>query len=164
MNVGSRRLRPQDCLLLISDHMSKVLTAILQDALMTPYLEAVGDTQFGAVPRQGTAGASLSLQSFIATCNLFMLSYFVLFVDLSKAFDYAVREVIMGWIEGTDASREGRRQRLCSVGIPDEYVEDVLQWLLEERFLALAAFCPASCGGSCAVVAYLRVVPVAIQS
>ena len=63
---------------------------------------------------------------FIDCCKMMGWSCFVLFVDLSKAFDYAVREVVMGWMESAPDDHEGRRQYLVSVVIPDDAVDNIL--------------------------------------
>lgn len=73
--------------LLVSDHVGKVLASLLQQHLEPHYMRQVGESQFGAIGARGTGVPSLMLRSFIDICKLFSLSMFVLFVDLSKAFD-----------------------------------------------------------------------------
>jgi hypothetical protein len=115
--------------LLISDHASKVLTTLLQWHLRDSYTKQVGETQFGAVAKRSTALASLMLRNFMDLCKMMGWSCFVLFVDLSTAFDYAVREVVMGWMDDSPDDVDGRRQYLVSIGIPEDAVDDILDWL-----------------------------------
>ena len=74
----------------------------------------------------------MTLRGFIDLCRLMGWSCFVLFVYLSKAFDYAVREVVMGWMENSPKDFAGRREYLISVGIPGDAVDDILGWLTRE--------------------------------
>eukprot|EP00973_Karenia_brevis_P052823 7343752-Karenia_brevis.AAC.1 len=53
--------------------------------------------QFGCAKRRGTAFANHIVRSFIDTCKVKGLSAFILFLDLRKAFDYCIREVLLGW-------------------------------------------------------------------
>ena len=117
------------CGLLISDHIAKILTTLLQVHMNDAYVDEVGPDQHGAVRGRSTALASLTLRAFIDMCRLKAWSCFVLFVDLSKAFDYAVREVVMGWMQNAPTTREARRAQLIRVGIPEDSVDDLLEWL-----------------------------------
>jgi hypothetical protein len=117
--------------LLISDHVGKIFTTLLQWHLQSSYETEVGEVQFGAVAGRSTAMASLFLRSFPDCCKLMSWSCFVLFVDLSKAFDYAAREVVMGWIENAPTARADQIAYLKEVGIPDDAADNLAQWLDE---------------------------------
>ena len=91
---------------LISNHVGKVLTGLIQDHVTPSYVNFVGATQFGAVPKMGTALASHIVRSFIDYARLAGLSMFVLFVDLSKAFDKVIREIALGSAHGAPESVE----------------------------------------------------------
>ena len=118
--------------LLIGDHISKILTTLLQNELEEPYKLQIGPDQYGATSGRSTALASLALRSFLDCCKLRAWSSFVLFVDLSKAFDFAVREVIMGWMQNAPQDNDDRRDHLVRVGIPEHAVDELLCWL-EDR-------------------------------
>ena len=118
--------------ILVGDHLSKILTSLLQWHLEETYCQEVGTCQFGAVRNKSTAMASLMLRSFLDMCTLFSWSCFVLFLDLSKAFDYAVREVVMGWMRGTgDCDYQARRDHLVRLGIPADVADEIAQWIDE---------------------------------
>ena len=82
--------------LLVSDHVAKVLTSLLQVHFNDGYAAQVGESQFGAVAARGSTIASLALRCFHDAARMRGLSAFTLFVDLCTAFDYALREVVLG--------------------------------------------------------------------
>ena len=93
-------------------------------------MKVIGEAQFGAVQHRGTAMASLIVSAFLDMCTLMGLSCFVLFVDLSKAFDYAIREVVMGWMhimQGADDSV--KRAFLESLGVPHAACDKLVGWI-----------------------------------
>ena len=55
------------------------------------------ETQFGCAKGRGIQQAAAHTQLFIDSCRLSERSFAILFVDLSKAFDFAIREVLFGW-------------------------------------------------------------------
>ena len=52
-----------------------------------------------------------------------------MFIDLTKAFDYAIREMVMGWAQTMSDDPDARRAHLLKVGVPPLYVDRVLAWL-----------------------------------
>jgi hypothetical protein len=106
--------------LLVSDHLAKVLTSLLQCHLNDSYAKQVGEAQFGAVAARGTTVASLALRCFHDAVRIRGLSSFTLFLDLSKAFDYAVREVVLGWLEGAPTTAEDRADHFKKLGLGDD--------------------------------------------
>ena len=52
------------------------------------------------------------------------MSAIVLFVDLSKAFDYLIRELVLGWPAHIGPAE--RRRYLAKVGVPEEQVDAML--------------------------------------
>ena len=52
--------------------------------------------QFGGTAGRGTDAANMCVRTFINWCNDHKSSFYVLFVDLVKAFDQVVRELVMG--------------------------------------------------------------------
>ena len=83
--------------LLLSDHQTKILTGILQDEVSDAYYSYIHAEQFGATRKRGTDFAAHLTSCFIQYCMLSSLSCFILFVDLSKAFDMVIREVLMSF-------------------------------------------------------------------
>eukprot|EP00973_Karenia_brevis_P001563 211397-Karenia_brevis.AAC.1 len=57
----------------------------------------VPETQCGAVAKRSTDFATLILRSAIVYAQHNGLSLFVLFVDLVKAFDKVLREIVLGF-------------------------------------------------------------------
>ena len=47
------------------------------------------------------------------------LSACTLFVDLCKAFDYALREVVLGWLENSPKETSARIQHFVGLGLAD---------------------------------------------
>ena len=133
--------------ILVSDHLGKILTSLLQAHLNTTYEKAVGVSQYGAVKHRGTAMASLVVRSFLDLCSVRSWSCFVLFVDLSKAFDYAIREVVMGWMpDAITASIEEKRALLEKLGVPERASRHLAEWIdTTGGLLALSGADPAVC-------------------
>ena len=104
--------------LLISDHMGKAAADILYDPLDGPYHSYVPEAQCGAVKRKGADFAThvlRTLQDYTAARGL---SLIILFVDLVKAFDRVLRELVLGWPE----LGEGRGfEYLMGLGFPEEH-------------------------------------------
>ena len=59
----------------------------------------------------------------------------MLFLDLTKAFDFALREVVMGWCSALAVDVPERRKSLLSRGLPAEHVSDLSAWLDEHDSL-----------------------------
>ena len=121
--------------LLVSSHVSKVLTSLLQEHLADAYVRQIGTCQFGAVARRGTSLAILALRCFLDMCALQGRSAFVLFVDLSKAFDYAIREVALGWLEGAPPDRPGQLRHFLSLGLDLDIAEALVDLITAEGSL-----------------------------
>ena len=82
--------------LLMSDHSSKVRTALLKDHIDGAYSRALANSQSCCVKHRSTPFVSLTVRLFLDFCRTTRRSAFVLFLDLSKAFDYIIREFVMG--------------------------------------------------------------------
>ena len=126
--------------ILVADHLGKILTALVQRHLNSLYGRVVGESQFGAVAGRGTPLASLSLRSFSDACMARGWCLFILFIDLSKAFDYAIREVVMGWM-GPMANRSANEKRahLHKLGVLPEHSAELVAWIDETGGLMRAA-------------------------
>ena len=104
--------------ILLADHSGKALAGIVKEAIDPAYQIHVPATQFGAVRRRGTNVASHPIRSAIDVTKLHNLSVFVLFVDLVKAFDKVVRQLVWFSIEDLDtavAPKTSGRQG-CNLG------------------------------------------------
>ena len=56
--------------------------------------------QFACVSALDTSLATHIVRSFVDYCNQFSLNYFLLLVDLLNAFDFAIMEILLGWMQG----------------------------------------------------------------
>ena len=118
--------------LLLSDHVSKVITGLLQERIKRAYLDYIPREQFGCAEGRSTAHAVAHTVWFIEANRLAERSMAVLFVDLTKAFDMAVREIMMGWMpaqaSGTRAQRVDHLRRL---GLDDAAADDMCSYIDE---------------------------------
>ena len=103
-----------------------MLASLLQDHLASSYALHVGVAQFGAVARRGTGLAILALRSHLDLAKLTAKSASITFVDLTKAFDLAVRELALGWLEGAPATRDGRIAHLSKLGLQQDACEAIV--------------------------------------
>ena len=98
--------------LLISDHMSKVFTKILNLYVDPYYIKYMPSVQCGGVPRKGTDFATHLVRSVIDFASLKGLSFSIVFIDLVKAFDFTIRELAVGWPQCNVPSRVAHLSRL----------------------------------------------------
>ena len=84
------------------------------------------------MPARGVAFASHCVRSFLDVCRLHGLSSFVLFVDLSKAYDFAIRELLLGWFHHDSASNF---DYLRSLGIPEITANAILDFIDKQGLL-----------------------------
>ena len=82
--------------LLISDHAGKAAASILYDGVDRPYHKYVAESQCGAVEGKGSDFATHLLRSLLDLAAINGLSIAILFVDLVKAFDRILREIVLG--------------------------------------------------------------------
>ena len=108
--------------LLISDHMSKAFTSIIDRYIDPLYTAFLSPEQCGGVVGKGTDLASHVVRSAIDFAKLFSLSIFMLFVDLTKAFDFALREVVLGWPQGV---YEDKVKLLQNIGLSEHRARQV---------------------------------------
>ena len=84
--------------------------------------------------------ASLGARCFMTACVAMELSYFCLFVDLSKAFDFVVREVIMGWPPSMiHWQMPDKVEFLCSLGLEQDAAAVLAAWVDSTGGLLMAA-------------------------
>ena len=128
-NVYKNKGPMQDCDesrgIVLEDHAAKGLKQILGAILNDPYQQNMPEAQHGAVAGRGTDYAAHLVHCFMAYCAAQRKSCFVWFVDLVKAFDRAIREIVMGWPSGVDDPS----QYLASLGLSSEQAEWIAAWV-----------------------------------
>jgi hypothetical protein len=83
--------------ILLADHSGKGLTALIKNKLDPDYTANIPSNQYGAVALKGTDFASHVVRSAISHASRVGASILVLFLDLVKAFDKAIRQLVYGW-------------------------------------------------------------------
>ena len=125
---------PKDCNnwrgLYVGDHAGKILSSVLAQQVLPSYVKFVGACQFGATPKMGVTLASHTLRSFLDVTRMQGLSSAVLYLDLSKAFDLAIREAILGMPEGLPEHRY--LDYLRDIGLSDENIQLLVTTLREK--------------------------------
>jgi len=111
--------------IVLEDHLAKGMKEVIAPSVFPAYNSGIPDSQHGAVGGRGTDMAAFLLQCFIAYCDLHAFSYFVLFVDLVKAFDKVIREVTLGIPPHVDDPYAYLRAR----GLTDEQANWIAQWV-----------------------------------
>ena len=99
---------------------------MLAQGIDTQYSTAVGPNQVGATKGRGTTQASHIIRSSMDMCRLLNLSCAVLFVDLSKAFDKAIREIALGLPSGSETPM---CEKLGEVGLMPEFAARLSEWI-----------------------------------
>ena len=102
--------------ILLESHASKGLSNILASEVEPSYEQNMPECQNGAVKGKGTDFAGHVVKSLLDLATLASLSIFVLFIDLVKAFDRVIREIVFGFLEDVDDPLE----YLLSLGLNDE--------------------------------------------
>jgi hypothetical protein len=93
--------------LLVSDHSAKIVSSLMKERMENDYNAYVGDEQFGCTSGRGTAFANHFSRCFLDYCKLRAFSCCIIFVDLVKAFDFAIREILLGWRQNFDGDKIG---------------------------------------------------------
>ena len=88
--------------ILLENHLGKGLKEMLAEDVNPHYTKHMPDMQHGAVAGRGTDLASHIVASFLDYCRLGQKSCFVLYLDLVKAFDRVIREVVLGFPDNCD--------------------------------------------------------------
>ena len=129
VNVHKRKGPVEECDshrgILLADHLGKGMCTLLAPEIDTAYCKGIPQDQYGAAKERSTDFATHVLLSFIAVCNACAMSYFVLFVDLVKAFDRIVRELVFGW----PAYASDPREYLRGIGLNPEQVEWIAEYV-----------------------------------
>jgi DNA-directed RNA polymerase subunit RPC12/RpoP len=148
VDIYKRKGSPSDCDMsrgiLLADHLSKGFCNLMAPYINPHYNKHMPTEQFGAVSGRGTDFATHIIRSFIEMCSMNASSYFILFVDLVKAFDRVVRELVMGW----PAHVSDPSEYLRSLGLTLEQAEWIAayvarhgclleQWGVDRKVIAL---------------------------
>ena len=99
--------------------MAKVLTGWLQPHIAPQLCKFAGPDQY-AGPAQGTTIANHTLRTFRDVAMLQKWSTAIVYFDLSKAFDTACREVVLGWPGLVEMSVERGTQLLGGLGFNEK--------------------------------------------
>lgn len=83
--------------IILEDHLAKGLKELIAPYVTPAYTQSMPVDQYGATAGRGTDIASHVVRSFLDTCAAKATSHFVLFIDLVKAFDRIIREIVLGW-------------------------------------------------------------------
>ena len=109
VNVYKRKGDTKDCDsyrgILLEDHSGKALKGILKESIDVRYNDRIPLDQFGATKGRGTDFATHIITSMASIAFMMQWSMFILFIDLVKAFDRIVRELIMGWPDVADSEK-----------------------------------------------------------
>ena len=130
VNVWKRKDDPADCDnhrgILLADHASKAFAGQLKMYVDPVYNVRIPVDQFGATAGRGTDFAHHILRSFIDRANKLGHSFFILFLDLVKAFDRIIRELVFGWPPDVP---EDRVQYLVELGVLPHAAEHIAEFI-----------------------------------
>ena len=132
--------------LLIGDHAGKAVIDLLKAEIDPIYQRSVPPSQFGAVKGGGTDYPHHLVRAALDYARIAGLSACVVFVDLVKAFDRILRELIFGFPQGVI----DHLAHLLSLGLSDAQARWVLehiaehgtvlqQWGIDPKVIALVA-------------------------
>jgi len=91
--------------LLLADHSGKALVGIIKRTIDPIYEEKMPRDQYGGVRKRGTDIATHLVASAAAAAKLKSWCFFALFIDLVKAFDRIIRQIVFGWGELAEERR-----------------------------------------------------------
>ena len=122
VNIYKRKGDPADCDshrgILLEDHAAKGgIKAMMKQDIDVQYNLKIPQDQYGATKGRGTDFATHIITSMAAVAKLMEWSIFLLFIDLTKAFDRIIRELVVGWPLLLEADKV---QYLVSVGVSPE--------------------------------------------
>ena len=100
-------------------------------SLMSPYVKPQFEAhlpleQCGGVSGKGTDFANHLIRTCIDLCNLTSKCMFILYIDLTNAFDRAVRELALGW---PHFSKCERTKLLKSFGFCDADIPEIIRYV-----------------------------------
>ena len=103
------------------------------DVHVNPFYNAsIPQTQCGATEGKGTDLACHVLRSAFDYARIKGLSVASVFVDLSKAFDYALREIVLGWPRNSSSSYV---DLLVELGLSRDKAKQIAKDIDEGKFV-----------------------------
>ena len=109
--------------LLISDHMGKAAAWVLDaEVERTSEKQFLPNTQCGGVPGKGSDIANHLVRTAYDFAAGNGLSIALVFLDLIKAFDYVLREIVIGWPQ---YHSEDKVEYLTSLGLSDQHASEL---------------------------------------
>ena len=104
--------------ILLADHAGKAMAGVLQSRLLPTYEAYIPRVQFGACRGRSTLQAAAHTAWFLEAAGRMERSAAVLFLDLEKAFDYALRETLLGWTASVEVqTMEAKCRYLEDLGL-----------------------------------------------
>jgi hypothetical protein len=118
--------------LLVMDHIGKILPDLIKNELAPTIAARLPASQYGGVEGGGTDFPNHTLRLLVEYAKVASLSLFILFVDLSQAFDRVVREVVCGWPQQqqgvSDATSDAERLAyLLSIGVNEAAAQHIVR-------------------------------------
>ena len=119
--------------LLLSDHISKIPTSIMKWEIDAFYNNSILYTQFGAVPGRGADLAHHVMESALQLSMALEISAALIFLDLEKAFDKAIREMVMGFLANIEDEPLAQRNYSRAIGVSEVAADTVLSFFCRWR-------------------------------
>ena len=104
------------------------MTGRLRNNMNDIYSSKLPVDQHGAVSKRGTDFATHTVLCVLAIARASAWSVFTLFVDLVKAFDLVLRQLVVGWGQVPESARQ---ELLSQLGVDSEAAEWIIQYLDE---------------------------------
>ena len=117
---------------LLADHQGKSFVSRVREQMGTHYTANMPTQQFGAVAKKGTDMAGLMVQLAIQYASFMNWSICILYIDLVKAFDRIVRELILGYPSSVGNDDEEKKKHLASLGLPGDVADFIFTHLDKE--------------------------------
>ena len=116
--------------ILLADHMFKVILAQVLTPLMPIYMANMPCNQLGGVAKKSTDFGTHMVRTAIDVAAAMSLCIFILFVDLVKAFDRILRELLFGWPSNMTTTPV---EHLMALGVSLEDAEWLVQYIEQNK-------------------------------
>ena len=107
----------------------KVLTSWMKDETSEAYEKQLHDEQHGSRKGRGTDYACHTSRSIVDYAKRNCLSLFCLFIDLSKAIDKVIREILLAWPQGYQGDFADKCALLTSYGLSSVDAIEMATWI-----------------------------------
>lgn len=125
---GDVRICHNHCGILLADHVGKTLTGMVKDALKLAVEQPLPVNQCVGVAKRGTDFATHMIVTCASIAQMLRMSIFTLYVDLTKAYDSVIRQIVMGWRETPD---EQQIPLLTSFGVSGHAAQWMYRYIEE---------------------------------